>query len=392
MLNGVYYQPTKIFFGKEMETRVGQEVAKYSKKILLHFGKKSFKKYGLYNKVSASLKSAGITFIELGGVKPNPRVDLVYQGIELCRKENIDFILAVGGGSVIDSAKAISIGVPWSGDFFDFFEGKSEPKKALKVATILTIPGSGSESGGGAVITHQEKGLKLAYTNSIMTPIFSILNPELTYTLNQYYTACGIMDAISHLLERYFTKTTYVDCTDRIGEGLIKTLMKYALLVKEAPDNYDIRAEIMWVSKLAHDNTAGFGRQQDWSSHRIAVELGAIYDVTHGAAVGVIFLAWMKYVYKANIDKFIQFNTRIFDVDIKSTNSKQAVLKAIDKLKQFIKSIGLPTSLREMKIPDKKCFTEISKKCVKSMPSGTIGNYVRLSPQDIVKILEIAYK
>jgi alcohol dehydrogenase YqhD (iron-dependent ADH family) len=277
MLNGIYYNPTTIFFGKGMESKVGEEVAKYAKKVLLHYGSGSFKKYGLYDKVVASLSAAGVSYIELGGVKPNPRVDLVYEGIELCRKNDIVFILAVGGGSVIDSAKAISIGVPWQGDFFDFFEGKSTPKKALKVATILTIPGSGSESNAVAVITNEEKELKVACSNSILAPVFSILNPELTYTLNNYYTASGIVDAISHVLERYFTNTTNIDCINRIGEGLIKTLMKYAVLVKNAPANYDVRAEIMWACKLAHDNTAGFGLKQDGSSHKIAHELGVLF-------------------------------------------------------------------------------------------------------------------
>ena len=391
MINGIYYNPTIIFFGKGMESKVGEEVAKHSQKVLLHFGRNSFKKYGLYDKVKISLNTAGVSYVELGGVKPNPRASLVYEGIELCRKENIDFILAVGGGSVIDSAKAISIGVPWQGNFFDFFEGKQVPQKTLKVATILTIPGSGSESNAVSVITHEEKRLKIPYSNPIMAPVFSILNPEVTYTLPEYYTACGIVDAISHVLERYFTDTTYVDCTDRIGEGLIKTLMKYAVLVKDEPHNYDVRAEIMWTCKLAHDNTAGFGRKQDWSSHSIAHELGAIYNVAHGAIMGVVFRAWMKYVHKANIGKFTQFANRVFDIDTNLIDSEQAILLANDKFKQFLKNLGMPVTLRETGINEKTRFTEIAKNCVRYMKSGTIGNFVRLTPQDIGNILEIAY-
>ena len=286
MINGTCYNPTIIYFGKDTDAKVGEEVAKYSHKVLLHYGGQSFKKYGLYDRVTASFKSAGISYIELGGVKSNPDAELVYKGIELCRKHDIDFILAVGGGSVIDSAKAISIGVPWEGDFFDFFEGKQIPQKALKLATVLTIPGSGSESNPGSVITHKEKGVKIPYAHTLMFPVFSILNPEVTYSLTAYHTACGIVDAISHILERYFTNTTYVDCTDRICEGLVKTLMKYGILVQDAMHDYDVRAEIMWACKLAHDNTAGFGRKQDWSSHMIAHEIGAIYDITHGAIMG----------------------------------------------------------------------------------------------------------
>lgn len=391
MINGIYSNPTTVFFGKGMEARVGEEVAKYSRKVLLHFGGDSFKKYGLYDRVTASLKAAGVSYTELGGVKPNPRASLVYQGIELCRRKSIDFILAVGGGSVIDSAKAISIGAPWQGDFCDFFEGKSAPQKALKIAVILTVPGSGSESSAASVITHEEKGAKLTYYHPMITPVFAILNPEVTYTLPEYYTACGIVDAISHVLERYFTNTTYVDCTDRIGEGLMKTLMKYAVLVKDAPDNYDVRAEIMWACKLAHDNTAGFGRKHDWSSHSMAHELGAVYDVTHGAAMGVVFPAWMKYVYKANTDRSVQFANRVFDIDTNSTDTEPAILLAIDKFKEFLKAIGMPVTLRELGIPDKTRFAEIAKNCVRFMPSGTIGNFVRLPPKDIVNILDIAY-
>jgi len=391
MLDGIYYNPTIIFFGKEMESKVGGEIAKYSHKVLLHFGNDSFKRYGLYDKVSASLKNAGVDWVELGGVKPNPRASLVYEGITLCREERVDFILAVGGGSVIDSAKAISIGVPWQGDFFDFFEGIQAPQKALKLATILTIPGSGSESNSGAVITHEERGIKKPYGHPTMAPIFSILNPEYTCTLSEYYTACGIVDAISHVLERYFTNTPYVDCTDRIGEGLIKTLMKYSVLVKDAPNNYDVRAEIMWACKLAHDNTAGFGRKHDWSSHSISHELGAIYDTPHGATLGVIFPAWMKYVHKTNFKRFRQFVNRVFDIEPQLPDDEQTITQGIDIFRQFLKTIGMPVTLHEMGIPDKTRFPDIARKCVTSFQSGTIGNFVQLSPQDIINILEIAY-
>lgn len=391
MLNGIFNDSTVIFFGRDTESIVGEEIAKYSKKILLHFGGHSFKKYGLYKKVIASLKKAKVSYVELGGVKPNPRASLVYKGIEICRKEHINFILAVGGGSVIDSAKAISIGVPWKGDFFDFFEGKYSPQKALKLATLLTRPGTGSESSNASVITHEKKRLKLPYTNQLMMPVFSILNPEVTYTIPKYSTACGIVDAITHVLERYFTNTTYVDCTDRIGEGLIKTLMKYAVLVRDEPNNYDIRAEIMWACKLAHDNTAGFGRKQDWSSHSIAHGIGAIYDVPHGAALGVIYPAWMKFVYHTNINRFQQFANRVFDIKINSRNANESILLAIDKFQKFLKSIGMPITLRDLGIRSKTNFQKIAQSCVKYMPSGTIGNFVRLPPQDIEKILEIAY-
>lgn len=391
MINDVYFNPTTVFFGKGTETRVGEEVVKHARKVLIHFGGESFKKYGLYEKIAASLKSAGVSIVELGGVRPNPRAELVYEGIELCRKNNIDFILAVGGGSVIDSAKAIGMGVPWGGDFFDFYLGKHVPEKSLKVAAVLTIPGSGSETNGVSVITHKGRGEKIAYSNPIMAPVFAIMNPEVTFTLSAYYTACGIVDAISHILERYFTNTTYVDCTDRIGEGLIKTLMKYSFLVKNSPHDYDIRAEIMWACKLAHDNTAGFGRKQDWSSHAIGHELGAIYDFPHGAILGVLFPAWMSYVYKADMARFALFARKIFGIDTDSMDDEEAIVLSIDKFKDFLRALEMPTNLRELGLHDRTRFPEIAGKCIRSMPSGTIGNFVRLSPGDIGNILEIAY-
>jgi alcohol dehydrogenase len=394
MINGIYYNPTMVFFGEGMESGVGGEVAKYSRNILLHFGGDSFKKFGLYDKVTASLRETGVRFVELGGVKPNPRAELVYEGIDLCRKNNIDFVLAVGGGSVIDSAKAIGIGAPWGGDFFDFYEGKQIPHETLKVGTILTIPGSGAESNAGSVITHEGKTLKLACSYPLMMPVFSIMNPRVTFTLTHYQTTCGIVDAIAHVFERYFSNTPYVECTDRIGEGMIKTLMKYAVLVKKEPVNYGVRAEIMWACKLAHDDTAGFGRKQDWSSHAISHELGAIYDVPHGAALGVIFPAWMRYVYRTNMDRFTRFAVEVFGIDAGDRDegkADRAILSAIDKLKSFLGSIEMPVTLRDLGVRDKTRFTEISQKCVRGMKSGTIGNFIRLSPQDVSQILEIAY-
>ncbi len=391
MLNGIFSNPTAIYFGRGMEDRVGEEVAKYATRILLHYGTGSFKISGLYDKVLASLVSAGVSIIELGGVRPNPSADLVYRGIELCRNNDIEFILAVGGGSVIDSAKAISIGVPWTGDFFDFFEGKNIPGSSLKVATILTSPGSGSESSMAAVITHDAKNLKLTCANQVMAPVFSILNPELTYTLSNHQTSCGIVDAVTHVMERYFTNTTFVESTDWICEGLIRTLMKYAIIVKDAPHNYDVRAEIMWAAKLAHDNTAGFGRKQDWSSHSIAHELGAIYNVIHGEAVGVIIPGWMKHVYRNNIDRFTQFARRVFDIEPDHDNPEASILLAIDKFKEFLEIIGMPVTFQGMGIHEKTRFDEVARKCVMFMPSGTIGNFVRLQPKDIANILDAIF-
>lgn len=242
----------------------------------------------------------------------------------------------------------------------------------------------------GAVITHTEKRLKLSFSHPLLFPEFAILNPEATYTVSAHDTACGITDAITHVLERYFTLTPFVDCTDRIGESLVKTLVKYALLVKDSPRDYDIRSEIMWASKLAHDNTAGFGRKQDWSSHKIAHELGALYDARHAELLSVIMPAWMRYVYKADIPRFARFAAEVFGIGPDGAGDEAAALKGIDAMKQFFRMIGMPVRMQEAGIRDKNGFEQASKGCVRSMQSGTIGNFVRLSPQDIVNILESA--
>jgi len=393
MLDGIYRNPTVVYFGKNQELTVGEKIKSFlnPNKVLLHYGCSSFKKYGLYEKVTNSLKAIGIDFIELGGVKSNPEADLVYKGIDICRKEKVDFILAVGGGSVIDSAKAIGIGVPYAGDFFDFFERKAIPQKSIKIGVILTVAGSGSETNNGAVITHKQLRKKYECSSDVMFPLFAILNPEITFTLPKYYTMCGIVDAIAHILERYFTNTTYVDCTDRICEGIIKTLIKYAILVDKEPYNYDVRAEIMWACKLAHDNTAGFGRKQDWACHKISHEIAVRYDIAHGAILSIIFPAWMKYVYKINEKKFLQFANRLFDIDIDSMTLDKAIGLAIEKFQQFLKTIGMPSHLREIGLSDRRELNDIAEKCVSLIPSGTLGNFVRLSVQDIEKILNLCF-
>jgi len=390
MLNGTYYSPTTFYFGKGVELKVGVEVKKYADNVLLHYGQDSLKNSVLYDKVKKSLVAEGLKIYELGGVKPNPRADLVYQGIELCRKEGIDFILAVGGGSVIDSAKAISIGVAYGGDFYDFFERKAIPQEALNVGVILTIPGSGSESSPGTVITDLATKRKMVCDNPLLIPVFSMLNPECTVTIPSFYTSCGIVDALSHIFERYFSNTSFVDCSDRICEGLILTLMKYAILVQEEPDSYDIRAEIMWACKLAHDNTPGFGRKQDWACHKIGHEISGIYDAPHGVVMGVVFLAWMQWAYKKNMGKFIQFSERVFAIT-DNDNPEKSVEQSIEMFRRFLENLEMPTSLREIGLKDRSHFIEIANNSVQYMQSGTVGNFVRLAPQDIVEVLDLAY-
>lgn len=261
MLNAVYRNPTTIFFGKDVELSVGEEVKKTSRKVLLLYGGTSYKQYGLQEKITRSLQAEGVYFVECGGVTANPETQIVYTGIELCRKEGLDFVLAVGGGSVIDAGKAIALGVPYEGDFFDFFTQKAIPQKSLPLGVVLTLFGAGSESSAGTVITNPLLRFKADCSSPLLYPRFAMLNPELTRTAPAYLVRCGISDALAHLFERYFTQTTYVDCTDRLGEGLMRTLMLYGRLIGTEADTYDVRAELMWACKLAHDNTTGFGRK-----------------------------------------------------------------------------------------------------------------------------------
>jgi len=382
----IFQNRTKIIFGKGAEKNVGEEVREYADKVLLHYGGGSIKKYGTYLNIINSLQDKNIKIIELSGVKPNPSLEIVEKGIDICRKESIKFILAVGGGSVIDSAKAISIGVSYDGNVWDFFAGKSKPKKALNIGVVLTISASGSESSEHSVITNEESLEKKAIHNQIIRPKFSILNPELTYTLPNFQSAAGSADIITHVMERYFTNTKNVDLTDRLCESTIKTVLKNIPIALKYPRDYNARAEIMWAGTIAHNGLLGTGREEDWSSHKIGQEISAIYGTTHGATLSIIFPAWMKYVYKKNIPLFAQFASRVFNVEIDYSNLEKIALEGIERLVGFYISIGLPTSLNDIGIGSEK-FGEITKKCV---DKGPIGNFKRLYQEDVLNILKIS--
>ncbi len=387
MENFVFYNPTKIIFGKGEESKVGEEVRKYTNKILLHYGGSSIKKYGLYDKITKSLKEKNIEVVELSGVQPNPRLGLVYKGIEICRKNNIDFILAVGGGSVIDSAKAIAVGAKYEGDVWDFYkpDGK-RTRDILPVGVVLTIPAAGSESSGASVILKEEGLLKRCYINDKLRPKFAILNPEITFTLPKDQTVNGISDIFAHGMERYFTNIKNVDFTDRLLEGAFKSLIRNAYVVIENPKDYAARAEIMWISTVIHNDLLGKGRVEDWASHDIEHELSGIYDIAHGAGLSIIFPAWMKYVYKNNIDRFAQFAQRVFGVDVYFDEEAKMAIEGIKRLENFYKDIGLPTRLNEINIASDR-FEEMAEKCV---GRGPIGNFMKLNKKDIVNIYKIA--
>jgi len=388
MKNFTFQNATKIIFGRGTENQVGEETKKYSSKILFHYGGGSIKKTGLYDRVVKSLRDAGVDFIELPGVQPNPRLSLVQEGIKICRENGINFILAVGGGSVIDSAKAIAAGVPYEGNVWDFYIGKAEVKEALPVATVLTIPAAGSEASTGSVITNEDGWYKRPLDTELLRPVFSILNPELSFTLPPYQTACGAADIMAHIMERYFTNVTNVDLTDRLCEATLKTVIKNIPIVLEEPENYDARAEVMWAGTIAHNDLLGTGRIGDWASHNIEHEISGIYDVAHGAGLAVVFPAWMKYVYKHNINKFAQFVVRVWNVEMDFESPERTVLEGINRLKGFFRQIGLPVSLKELGINDDR-LEEMASKATNSGTS-TLGKFVKLNKQDVYNILSLA--
>ena len=384
MLNFTFYSPTKFVFGKGEEKNIGKLLAERgTKKVLLHYGGQSAEKSGLLGRVRTSLDSAGIAYVELGGVHPNPRYSLAKEGMELARKENVDLILAVGGGSVVDSSKCIAIGALYDGDVWqDFYMDKKEITAALPVACILTIAAAGSEGSPGTVISNREVGIKEGVRASdLLRPVLSILNPELTMTLPAYQTACGVTDMFIHLIERYFTNTPDVNITDEMIEGLMRTILKYGKVAVEHPDDYNARAQIMWAGTLAHNNICGVGREQDWASHHIQHRIGAKYDSAHGAGLATVFPAWAKYVYKHDVPRFVRFATRVMGVDNDVFHPEEVALEGIARIKAYFSSIGMPTSLSELGVKDED---------IKELANFNDGFFVKLTPADMEQIYELA--
>jgi alcohol dehydrogenase YqhD (iron-dependent ADH family) len=387
MQNFIFSQPTKIIFGKESENEITHLLPQYASKVLLHYGSSSAKKTGVFDKVASLIKKCNIEFIELGGVCANPRLSLVYEGIELCRKNDVDFIIAIGGGSVIDSAKGIAAGVNYDGDVWDLYMKKDVVKSAIGIGVVLTIPAAGSESANGSVITKEEGSLKKVLNSDFIKPKFAVLNPEFTYTLPPFQVACGCADMLAHMMERYFTNEPDVDLTDRILEGAMKHVVLYSKLALDNPADYAIKAEIMWAGTIAHNNMLSTGRIGDWASHAIEVELSGMYDVAHGAGLAVIFPAWIKYVYKTNMNRFIQFFTRVFDVDYAPEHPERIISEGLTRLEGFYQSLGLPTRLPELGIGDDR-FEELARKCLDGI--STVGNLKKLNGHDICEIYKLA--
>jgi alcohol dehydrogenase YqhD (iron-dependent ADH family) len=388
MNNFVFNNPTKIIFGKDTENKVGEEVVKYSKKILLVYGGGSIKRTGLYDRIISSLKESQIEFIELAGVKPNPRLSLVYEGIKICKENALEFILAVGGGSVIDTAKAIAIGVPYNGDVWDFYTGKAIPQAALPIGTVLTIPAAGSESSDSSVITNEDGWYKRGTGSELIYPKFSILNPIIASTIPKYHLASGIADIMAHLMERYFTNTKNVELTDRLIEATMKTIINHAPAVISNPDDYEAWSQLMWSGTIAHNNLFSCGRVGDWASHNIEHELSGIYDVPHGAGLAVVFPAWMKYVYKHDLNRFVQFAVRVWNVEEDFFNLEKTALEGIRKLEEFFISIGLGVHLEDLGIKDDR-LEEMADKATNS-DNHKLGNFVKLDKRDVYNILKLA--
>lgn len=389
MNNFVFYSPTEFVFGKATEMQVGALARKHgARKVMIVYGGGSVVRSGLLDRVKQSLQEAGIEYCLMGGVQPNPVDTKVYEGIEFCRREQADMLLPVGGGSVIDTAKAIAAGVLYEGDFWDFYIGKAKVTKALKVAVVLTIPAAGSEGSGNTVITKLDGLQKLSLrVPEVLRPVFSIMNPELTYTLPPFQTACGVADMMAHIMERYFTNTQEVEVGDRLCEGTLMAIINEAPKVMRNPEDYGARANLMWAGMIAHNGTCGVGCEEDWASHFLEHEISAIYGVTHGAGLSVIFPAWMTWMVEHNVGKIAQYAVRVWGVP-ESEDKKAVALEGIGKLKTFFTSLGLPVTFKELGVenPDIDRLAD----SLHRNKGELVGNYVKLTKQDSKEIYRLA--
>ena len=389
MDNFTFWSPTYFVFGKDQENNTGKYVKRFGgSKVLIHYGGGSVVRSGLLDRVKKSLDAEGIGYVELGGVMPNPRSGLVYEGIDLCRKEKVDFVLAVGGGSTIDSAKAIAAGTVYDGDFWDFYMGKSVTE-ALPIGTVLTIAAAGSEGSPDSVITKEEGMFKRGASGEAYRPKFSILNPALTQTLPPYQTAAGVADIMAHLFERYFTNTKDVEVTDRMIEALLLTMINEAPKVIADPNNYEARANIMWAGMMAHNNSCGVGRSQDWASHDIEHELSAVYDCAHGAGLAVTFPAWMTYNMNHNVMRFAQLATRVWGCQMDFEHPENTAKAGIAALKSFFKSIGMPGNFAELGAKEEDIERMAHTACYGNGRSGSIGGFVSLNQKDVEAIYRL---
>ncbi len=389
MIDFTFQNPTRIHFGRGSLDHLADEVRTYGAKVLMVYGGGSIKRTGVYDRVMAQLTEADAKVWELSGVQPNPRLSLVYEGVALCRREGIQLVLAVGGGSAIDTAKAIANGACYDGDTWDLFTGKGQNTEVLPLGTVVTLPAAGSEMSNSSVITREEDKCKRGRNTPLNFPKFSILDPEFTFTLPPFQTACGVVDIMAHMMERYFTQVEHVELTDRMTEGAIVTVMNNAPIVMQEPSNYDARAEIMWAGCLAHNTLFQTGRMGDWASHKLEHELSALYDIAHGAGLAIIFPAWMKYVLpRGGAKKLSQFATRVLGVPEDFGDEAAIAAEGIARLERFYRSLGLTTTLGESNIGSSD-FGRMAQRAV-DMAGGTLGQFVPLKAEDCIEIYKLA--
>ena len=387
-----YYAPTEVVFGENSEEQVAALVKKYGgTKVLVHYGGKSAERSGLLDKICGLLTDGGIAFKKLGGVVPNPRLSLVHEGIKLCREEGIDFILAVGGGSVIDSSKAIAYGVPYEGEVWDFYLGKDKATKMLPVASVLTIPAAGSEMSEASVITNEDGDVKLGYYNNLARPKFAIMNPKRTFTLPPYQTAAGVTDMMMHTMERYFTKDDDMDLTTDIAEAMLRSMKDAIFAVLKNPEDYRYRAQIMWGGSLMHNGLTGCGVTDDWATHQLEHELSGMFDVTHGAGLAAIWPSWARYVMHENLSRFVRFAVNVMDIPNDFTDPEGTALKGIEAMERFYHAIGMPINIKELigkDITDEE-IKEMTRKCSRNY-QHTCGQLKVLKAEDMENIYKMA--
>lgn len=389
MIDFTFQNPTKIIFGKDSLSHLGEEVSRYGTKVLLVYGGGSIKRIGLYDQVMSILNDLGASVWEISGVQPNPRLELVRQGIAICREQGVELVLAVGGGSAIDTAKAIANGACYDGDVWELFTGEGTNTEVLPLGTILTLPAAGSEMSDSSVITREADLCKRGRNTPLNFPKFSILNPEYSYTLPPFQTACGVVDIMAHMMERYFTTVENVELIDRMTEGAILTVMNNAPLALNNPTDYNARAEIMWAGCLAHNTLFQTGRVGDWASHKLEHELSALYDMAHGAGLAIMFPAWMKYVLpRGGAKKLAQFATRVLNVPEDFGSTEAIATEGIARLEKFYRSLGLSTTLSENKIDDKD-FERMAERAVQ-LAGGKVGNFYPIYAADALEIYKLA--
>ena len=389
MFNFNYYTPTKVVFGKGTELQVADLIKEFGgNKVLIHYGSGSVIRSGLLKKVTDILDDAGISYVTLGGAVPNPHLGLVYEGIDLCKKEGVDFLLAVGGGSAIDSAKAIGYGVTNEGDVWDFYDYKREATACLPLGVILTLAATGSEMSDSSVITKEEGLVKRGYSSDYCRPKFAIMNPELTMTLPDYQTACGCTDIMMHTMERYFTNGGNMEITDALAEGLLRTVMANAEILKKDPKNYDARAEVMWAGSLAHNGLTGCGNDGgDWMTHKLEHELGGLYDVAHGAGLAAIWGSWARYVYKECLPRFKRFAVNVMGVASEGSDEEIAI-RGIEAMEAFYRRIDMPTNLRELGVyATDEDLALMAHKCAVGV-DGAMGSAKLLREEDMLAIFK----